>query len=1242
MPEPTGTSGRGTAAASAGHARVAPLLAAVSAGSAIAVFGIGCLVLVGWVFDSAVLKSVHPNWISMKANTAVAFILTGIALWLSQAKRRDVRWGRYVAWGCASVVAGVGLVTLLEYASGWNLGINQLLFTDPRGGAQAVSPGRPAPNTASTLLLIGLALVLLDVETRRGHRPAQYLIVLEGIVALVALVGYLYGASSFYAPSPAANPMSLPAAVAGVVAFIGLGVARPGPGLLTFFAGESAGSIMARRFVLPVVLVPVLVDLLLLAGEHAGLYGGHLAPAVHVVLLIAFFLGLVWVTAASLDRLDAERRRAEKGIAWQNAVQEGINRIFREALRCDTEEDLGRVCLAVVEEVTQSKFGFMGEVSAAGRLDNIAISNPGWDACTMEAYPGHPKAPTSLKIHGLYGRVLLDGKGFFTNDPASHPDSIGLPQGHPPLEAFLGVPLVHGAKTIGMIGLGNREGGYRNEDLEALESLSVAMVQALMRKRAEEALRKAHDELETRVQQRTAELQKTSEALAAERQRFQEVLDQLPAYLVLLSPDYRVPFANRFFEERFGRSNGKRCFEYLFQRTEPCENCETYKVLKTGAPHRWEWTGPDVRNYDIYDFPFTDVDGSPLIMEVGLDVTERKRAEGELQKHRDHLEELVQRRTSEVQAAHAQLQTIFENVDEGVVVAGLDGQLTHWNRAALEMHGFANLDEARRRLSEFVDTFELAGLDGEVWPVDQWPLARILRGEHLRDLEVRIRRVTSDWERVFRYGGTLVRDAKGQPLLAVVTLSDITERKRAEEALRESREDLDRAQAVGQIGSWRLDIHRNVLTWSDENHRLFGVRKGTPLTYERFLEMVHPEDREHVDRQWKAGLRGEPYDVEHRIVVDGQVKWVREKAYLEFDDAGKLLGGFGITQDITERKRAEEALRRSAQFPEENPNPVLRIAGDGGLMYANAAARACLAAMGHAADQPLPAGVQSLVAGAVRQEQGVEAELDDERGCTYWFLAAQPPGERYVNLYGREITERKRAEEAQRRTAEELARSNKDLEQFAYVASHDLQEPLRVVTGHLQLIERRYKDRIDADANDFIHFAVDGAARMQQLISDLLDYSRVGTQGRPFAPTNLETVLDTALLHLQVVIGDTGAVVTRDPLPTVEADELQWIRLLQNLIGNAIKYRGERRPEIHVSARQDQGRWVFSVGDNGIGIEPQYWEKIFAIFQRLHTRQKYPGTGIGLAICKRIVERHGGRIWLESQPGQGTTFYWTI
>jgi light-regulated signal transduction histidine kinase (bacteriophytochrome) len=232
--------------------------------------------------------------------------------------------------------------------------------------------------------------------------------------------------------------------------------------------------------------------------------------------------------------------------------------------------------------------------------------------------------------------------------------------------------------------------------------------------------------------------------------------------------------------------------------------------------------------------------------------------------------------------------------------------------------------------------------------------------------------------------------------------------------------------------------------------------------------------------------------------------------------------------------------------------------------------------------------------------------------------------------------------ESVKRTAEELERSNKDLEQFAYVASHDLQEPLRAVSGFVALLQHRYGDSLDDKAREYIGAAVDGAQRMQTLIDDLLEYSRVGTGGRTLEPTSARTALDRAIANLDASIREAEAVITADPLPVVPADGVQLAQLFQNLIGNAIKFRSDRPPSIHVACQHRRGSWIISVQDNGIGIERQYAERIFLIFQRLHTRRNYPGTGIGLAICRRIVERHGGRIWVESQPEQGATFSFSI
>jgi len=241
-----------------------------------------------------------------------------------------------------------------------------------------------------------------------------------------------------------------------------------------------------------------------------------------------------------------------------------------------------------------------------------------------------------------------------------------------------------------------------------------------------------------------------------------------------------------------------------------------------------------------------------------------------------------------------------------------------------------------------------------------------------------------------------------------------------------------------------------------------------------------------------------------------------------------------------------------------------------------------------------------------------------------------------------DISERKQAALALAKKTQELERSNTELEQFAYVASHDLQEPLRMVSSYTQLLARRYQGKLDSDADDFIAYAVDGATRMQRLINDLLTFSRVGSRGKPFEAVDCNRVLQDAMGDLHAAIEDSGASITHDPLPTVQADPGQLHQLLLNLLGNAIKFRGAQKPAIHVSARHQNGEWRFSVRDNGIGIAPEFFERIFVIFQRLHTREEFPGTGIGLAVCKRIVERHHGRIWVESEPGQGSTFWFTI
>jgi len=273
-------------------------------------------------------------------------------------------------------------------------------------------------------------------------------------------------------------------------------------------------------------------------------------------------------------------------------------------------------------------------------------------------------------------------------------------------------------------------------------------------------------------------------------------------------------------------------------------------------------------------------------------------------------------------------------------------------------------------------------------------------------------------------------------------------------------------------------------------------------------------------------------------------------------------------------------------------------------------------------------------------------EVGQVRGCIGAFM---------------DITDRKQAEKAlkrlneelelrvRERTAEleqavvELKRSNEDLQQFAYVSSHDLQEPLRMVASYVGLLESRYKDRLDEHAREFIGYAVEGAKRMQGLIKDLLEYSRIQSRGNPFAPVDCERLLAAVENNLQVHIQETGAIITHDPLPTVTGDKTQLMQVFQNLIDNALKFRRpDQTPRVHISAQRRDHEWCFNVRDNGIGIDPQFHDRIFVIFQRLHTRRHYAGSGIGLAIVKRIIERHGGEISVTSEPGHGTPFHFYI
>ena len=372
-----------------------------------------------------------------------------------------------------------------------------------------------------------------------------------------------------------------------------------------------------------------------------------------------------------------------------------------------------------------------------------------------------------------------------------------------------------------------------------------------------------------------------------------------------------------------------------------------------------------------------------------------------------------------------------------------------------------------------------------------------------------------------------------------------------------------------------------------------------------------------------------------------------------------------VQQELTERKRADQALweseKRFRAIAETASDAFIVFDSHENIFFWNPAAKTIF---GYQAGETRGKVLDSIVAGRFRDvlreemKRVVSRERTDLIGKTVEMSGIRKDGsefpielslatwgigeEAFFTVIVRDITERKQAEEELRRTTAELEGFIRELREFARVSSHDLQEPLRMVASYVQLLAERYRGELDADADEFIGYAVDGAERMQSLLHDLLAYSRVGTHGKPFGPTDSQDAFEQTLVRLKIPIEESRAVVTADSLPVVMADAAQLSQVFQHLIDNGIKFRSEERPEIHVGAVRENGEWVFSVCDNGIGIEKHHSDRIFSIFQRLHRRREYPGTGVGLAICRRIVERHGGHIWVESEPGRGSTFGFAI
>ena len=602
----------------------------------------------------------------------------------------------------------------------------------------------------------------------------------------------------------------------------------------------------------------------------------------------------------------------------------------------------------------------------------------------------------------------------------------------------------------------------------------------------------------------------------------------------------------------------------------------------------------------------------------------------------------------------------MESSFDAIITKSPDGIITSWNKGAEQIYGYSAGEVLGKPISILepsilvAETEELAELIKQGDKIHNYETLRLRKDDTMINVSLTL---------------SPVFDASGKLTAISVIARDITESKKAEGKLRKSEERYRTVtKQTGQV-IYEYDLRTDKGIWAG------AIEEVTGYSFEelqKFGKSFWVTNVSHAD----TGLVGEKIlndgstggRYKEELVLrkkDGSSIYVENSGvYLMDGHDNYTYGAMGVLKDITELKLAIKNVVKS----EKGLAEAQRIAHIGNwdwniitnnLYLSNEVSRIY-------GSEPQELSVtRNAFLNYVHPDDrdyvdnSFNRALNEEPINMDYRIILTNGEERVVHAQGevicneenipirtrgtiQDITERKKAEELLKLKLEELSRSNAELEQFAYVSSHDLQEPLRMITSYLQLLQRRYQGNLDDKADKYINYAVDGALRLQNLINDHLELSRVTTGAKELKPTDCEFVLNQVLSNLDLYIKQNKAAISHDPLPEVIADNTQMAQVFQNLIANGIKFHSEAAPKIHISAEKKAKEWLFSVQDNGIGIDPQYSGKIFEVFKRLNKKEEYPGTGIGLAICKKIVERHGGRIWVESELGKGSTFYFTL
>ncbi|WFB37770.1 PAS domain-containing protein [Kiritimatiellota bacterium B12222] len=1058
----------------------------------------------------------------------------------------------------------------------------------------AVLGGRMSEASAFNFLWLGCAFLTIDGWRWQGWRPAYLCALWVSLMGLLAFTTYVYGVRFLYVRSFFYS-MSLLPSLGFMMLGLGILCARKGEDYVQLFTRESRGGRLARRLLPLALLVPIAVGwMLLLLFETAGFFEFEFGLALLAMSNVILFSIVIWLTAAWVDRTDLDVK--EQHLRHQQ----------------------------LIESLPQ----LVWTCRADGQCDYLS---PQW-----VGYTGVPE-----------GAQLGDG---------------WMERIHPQDRARMlkrwEEACRHGRPLDEEFRIQRADGVYR-----WFQSRAVAQ------KNAQGEIIKwfgTHTDIDDRWQ---AETQAKASFKAIED--FKNALDE---HALVTTTDV---------EGRIISVNDKLCELSEYSREEFLGR--NHNILNSGHHSKeffgemWgtilsgkAWRG-EVKNrkkrgghfwVDTTIVPLFDEEGRPReFIAIRADITKLKHAQESIHRAHDEMEQQVELRTHELELSNAKL---IKNAE----------QLSEAQRIALL--GSWELDVETGEIQWSDELFHIIGLDSEKGAPAYSSLEKWFTAESWRRLEIGIAQAISKGEgytlelEVVKVDGAhrwavtraeAFRDDQGNVVRLAGTFQDITELKEIRLNLERLTERFKLASEAAVIGVWDWDLQRDTLNWDQTMRDLFGIEGS--ISYERGMSMVHPEDLRETKEAMDKALAGEK-DFKHVFRIlrpDATVRYLYGAAVIHRDEEGIPLRMVGVNLDVTSEQEYASKLRASEKLLRDfvlhapaaiammDQNMCYLQTSERWIIDYNLTGRDLIGRSHYEVFPQLPDHWKEVhrrvLQGAVEfcdedpmiQPDGRIEWIQWE--ARPWYLSDGSIGG--LLFFTQFITDRKEMELQLTQQKELLENSNRDLEQFAYVASHDLQEPLRAVTGCVQIFQRRYADHLDEDAEQLITHIVDGVDRMQNLIRDLLAYSRVGTRGKTFAMVESQDCLKAALENLQLSIDESGATVRVERLPCVKADPVQLIQLFQNLVGNAIKYQGDDPLEIHIDAQQeDKGNWRFSVSDNGIGMEKQYFDRIFMLFQRLHTRNEYTGTGIGLALCKKIIARHGGRIWVVSDLGKGSTFYFTI